>query len=200
MFHVFAALAEFERDLIGERTNAGLAAARARERKGGRPSVMTPDKLTIARAMYASGEHTVAAIAAVLGVSRASIYRHLACPTVRRGPATPRPPETATAVVALSELSEQQRDQAQWRFEVLRPRLEDGVALAHAAAAAGIPARTARHWLARFRAAGLPGLARSPRRDRDTRRPSSSRWSRGWRCGARAVNGAHPPPSDPRGR
>jgi DNA invertase Pin-like site-specific DNA recombinase len=69
VFHVFAALAEFERDLIRERTNAGLAAARARGREGGRPSVMTPDKLTIAREMYASGEHTVAAIAAVVGVS-----------------------------------------------------------------------------------------------------------------------------------
>lgn len=80
VFHVFAALAEFERDLIRERTNAGLAAARARGRKGGRPSVMTPDKLTVAREMYASGEHTVAAIAAVLGVSRASVYRHLAPP------------------------------------------------------------------------------------------------------------------------
>jgi len=78
VFHVFAALAEFERDLIRERTNAGLAAARARGRKGGRPSVMTPDKLAVAREMYASGEHTVAAIAAILGVSRASIYRHLA--------------------------------------------------------------------------------------------------------------------------
>ena len=78
VFHVFAALAEFERDLIRERTNAGLAAARARGRKGGRPSVMTPDKLAIARDMYASGEHTVAAIAAALGVSRASVYRHLA--------------------------------------------------------------------------------------------------------------------------
>jgi DNA invertase Pin-like site-specific DNA recombinase len=80
VFHVFAALAEFERDLIRERTNAGLAAARARGRKGGRPSVMTPDKLVVAREMYASGEHTVAAIAAVLGVSRASVYRHLAPP------------------------------------------------------------------------------------------------------------------------
>jgi DNA invertase Pin-like site-specific DNA recombinase len=78
VFHVFAALAEFERELIRERTNAGLAAARARGRKGGRPSVMTPDKLAMAREMYASGEHTVAAIAAVLGVSRASVYRHLA--------------------------------------------------------------------------------------------------------------------------
>jgi DNA invertase Pin-like site-specific DNA recombinase len=49
VFHVFAALAEFERDLIRERTSAGLAAARARGRHGGRPSVMTPHKLLVAR-------------------------------------------------------------------------------------------------------------------------------------------------------
>ena len=73
-------------------------------------------------------------------------------------------------MVALSELSEQQRAQAQHRYAVLRPHLEDGVSLVDAAAAAGIPARTARHWLARFRAAGLPGLARVPRRDRAMRR------------------------------
>jgi DNA invertase Pin-like site-specific DNA recombinase len=79
VFHVFAALAEFERDLIRERTTAGLVAARARGRgrTGGRPTVMTPAKLAIARQLYASGEQTVAAIAATLGVNRASIYRHL---------------------------------------------------------------------------------------------------------------------------
>jgi DNA invertase Pin-like site-specific DNA recombinase len=79
VFHVFAALAEFERDLIRERTQAGLEAARARGRRGGRPSVMTPDKVAVARRMYDSGEHTVAAIAEVVGVSRASVYRHLGC-------------------------------------------------------------------------------------------------------------------------
>ena len=73
-------------------------------------------------------------------------------------------------MVALSELTEQQRDEAQRRFAVLRPHLEDGVVLAQAAGAAGVPVRTARHWLARFRAGGLPALARVPRRDRDTRR------------------------------
>jgi DNA invertase Pin-like site-specific DNA recombinase len=74
---VFAALAEFERDLIRERTAAGLAAARVRGRRGGRPSVMTAHKLQVARELYRSGEYTVAAIATTLGVSRASIYRHL---------------------------------------------------------------------------------------------------------------------------
>lgn len=77
IFHVFAALAEFERDLIRERTQAGLAAARARGRVGGRPTVWTPEKLRTAKAMRDSGEHDVASIARVLGVSRASVYRAL---------------------------------------------------------------------------------------------------------------------------
>jgi DNA invertase Pin-like site-specific DNA recombinase len=77
VLHVFAALAEFERDLIRERMVAGLAAARARGRYGGRPSVMTAHKLQVAQQMYASGQYTVAAIAATLGVSRTSIYRHV---------------------------------------------------------------------------------------------------------------------------
>ena len=77
VFHVFAALAEFERDLIRERTSAGLAAARARSRHGGRPSVLSGHKLQVAQEMYASGQYTVAAIAEARGVGRAFIYRHL---------------------------------------------------------------------------------------------------------------------------
>jgi DNA invertase Pin-like site-specific DNA recombinase len=77
IFHVFGALAEFERSLIVERTRAGLAAARARGRRGGRPTVMTPEKVSVARAMYSSREHTLAAIAETVGVSRASVYRAL---------------------------------------------------------------------------------------------------------------------------
>jgi DNA invertase Pin-like site-specific DNA recombinase len=77
VFHVFAALAEFERDLVRERTSAGLAAARARGHRGGRPSVLTGHKLQVAQEMYASGQYTIAAIAKTLGISRASIYRHL---------------------------------------------------------------------------------------------------------------------------
>jgi DNA invertase Pin-like site-specific DNA recombinase len=77
IFHVFAALAEFERELIRERTNAGLAAARARGRLGGRPPVMTPEKIKVARDMYDSKEHTVEAIARTVGVSRKTVYRHL---------------------------------------------------------------------------------------------------------------------------
>jgi len=76
-FSIMGALAEFERDLIRERTMAGLAAARARGRVGGRPPVMTPEKVAVARQMYDSKEHTVEAIAKTLGVSRKTIYRHL---------------------------------------------------------------------------------------------------------------------------
>jgi DNA invertase Pin-like site-specific DNA recombinase len=76
-FHILAAIAEFERDLLSERTKDGLEAARARGRKGGRRTVMTPEKIRVARQMYASREHTVEAIARTLGVSRASVYRHL---------------------------------------------------------------------------------------------------------------------------
>jgi DNA invertase Pin-like site-specific DNA recombinase len=78
VFHLFAALAEFERDLIRERTRAGLAAARARGRNGGRPSVMSDDKLRVARELYDARQHTTAQIAELLGISRATLYRHLA--------------------------------------------------------------------------------------------------------------------------
>jgi DNA invertase Pin-like site-specific DNA recombinase len=67
VFHVFAALAEFERNLIRERTSAGLAAARARGRRGGRPSVMTTHKVQMARELYGAGQYSVAAIAMTLG-------------------------------------------------------------------------------------------------------------------------------------
>jgi DNA invertase Pin-like site-specific DNA recombinase len=78
---VFAALAEFERDLIRERTAAGLAAPRARGRRGGRRSVMTAHRVRVAGERYRSGPYPVTAIATTLGVSRASIYRHLTAPS-----------------------------------------------------------------------------------------------------------------------
>jgi DNA invertase Pin-like site-specific DNA recombinase len=87
VFHIFAALAEFERDLIRERTRAGLEAARARGRTGGRPSVMTAEKLRAARALYDAREHTTAQIAEVLGVSRATLYRASQRSAVRSGTA-----------------------------------------------------------------------------------------------------------------
>jgi len=77
VFHIFASLAEFERDLIRERTNAGLAAARARGRTGGRPPRLTPNQVTTARKLYDQQDMTVAQIGEVLGVSRTTIYRVL---------------------------------------------------------------------------------------------------------------------------
>lgn len=77
-FHILGAIAEFERDLISERTHEGLVAARARGRKGGRPAKLTPAKLTTARRLYAEREHTVAEIAAIVGCSRSTLYRALA--------------------------------------------------------------------------------------------------------------------------
>lgn len=75
---VFAALAAFERDLVAERTTAGLAAARARGARIGRPSVWSPDRAAAARAMLESGA-TIAATARALGVSRATVYRRAVC-------------------------------------------------------------------------------------------------------------------------
>src|SRR5436853_4043311 len=75
--HLFAALAEFERELIRERATAGREAARARGRKGGRPPLVTADKLAAAVAMRAHGELTMAQIAATLGVGRSTLYQHL---------------------------------------------------------------------------------------------------------------------------
>ncbi|MFJ4963744.1 recombinase family protein [Streptomyces sp. NPDC088729] len=76
MLQVVGAMAEFERSLIRERTRAGLDAARAQGRTGGRPAVMDADKLAAAKARKAKGE-SVKAIAKVLGVSRATLYRAL---------------------------------------------------------------------------------------------------------------------------
>lgn len=84
IFQVFGALAEFERALLLERTTAGLQAARARGRAGGRPAVMTPAKIAAAQTMYDSRDHTIQAIAESIGVSRATLYRSL---TLRPTPA-----------------------------------------------------------------------------------------------------------------
>jgi DNA invertase Pin-like site-specific DNA recombinase len=80
IFHVFGALAEFERDIIRERTQAGLAAARARGRQGGRPRVAglnDPKKLAMAQVLYRDKSHSIADICQTLRISRATLYRYL---------------------------------------------------------------------------------------------------------------------------
>ncbi|CUX67889.1 recombinase family protein (plasmid) [Rhizobium oryzihabitans] len=75
VFGIFAALAEFERALIIERTKAGLAAARARGRNGGAPFKMTPAKLRLAQAAMGKPETKVADLCAELGITRQTLYR-----------------------------------------------------------------------------------------------------------------------------
>jgi DNA invertase Pin-like site-specific DNA recombinase len=78
IFHLMGALAEFERDLIRERTNAGLAAARARGRRGGRPrKLKTNGKVALAQQMFADKSHSIAEMCAALGISRATLYRYV---------------------------------------------------------------------------------------------------------------------------
>lgn len=79
-FHLFAALAEFERDIIRERTKAGLEAARARGRKGGRPKGLSKearDKAIIAKSLYGKQEMSVTQICRYLGVARSTLYKYI---------------------------------------------------------------------------------------------------------------------------
>lgn len=80
VFHIFGALAEFERLLIKERTNAGLASARARGRVGGRPKAMDEKKIQIARSLHADGRTNISEICETLNVSKATLYRCLKLP------------------------------------------------------------------------------------------------------------------------
>ena len=77
VFHVFAALAEFLRELLVEGTRDGLAAARARGQRLGRPPALNPDQVSQARSMLARPENSVASIARLLGVSRSTLYKHV---------------------------------------------------------------------------------------------------------------------------
>jgi DNA invertase Pin-like site-specific DNA recombinase len=77
VFGIFAALAEYERELISERTIAGLASARARGRKGGRPFKMTPAKVRLAAAAMGQPGTKVSELCKELGVTRQTLYRHV---------------------------------------------------------------------------------------------------------------------------
>ncbi len=88
VFQIFGALAEFERGVIRERTRAGLNAARARGRTGGRPPKLNADDLKAAKAMLADPEINVEEIARRLGVSAATLYRHMPAPRATYGGST----------------------------------------------------------------------------------------------------------------
>ncbi len=77
VFHIFGALAEFERNLIRERTQAGLLAARARGRKGGRPKSLTGKKVAMAQELYNNKQNSIAEICKSLNISRATLYRYI---------------------------------------------------------------------------------------------------------------------------
>jgi DNA invertase Pin-like site-specific DNA recombinase len=77
ILHVFAALSEFEVELLRERTRTALAASRARGRVGGRPPALDAIKITAARAMLSSGTMTAAEVAKQVGCSASTLYRHV---------------------------------------------------------------------------------------------------------------------------
>jgi DNA invertase Pin-like site-specific DNA recombinase len=78
IFHLFGALAEFERNLIRERTNAGLTAARARGRLGGRPKALDPNKRQLAVKLYNDREHSIDEICQMMGISKPTLYNYVA--------------------------------------------------------------------------------------------------------------------------
>jgi DNA invertase Pin-like site-specific DNA recombinase len=87
VFHIFGALAEFERNLIRDRTQAGLAAARARGRQGGRPrvaSLSTPQQIAMLQALYKDKSNSIDQICQTLHISRATFYRYLKSPSPAR--------------------------------------------------------------------------------------------------------------------
>ncbi|WP_052600179.1 recombinase family protein [Aureispira sp. CCB-QB1] len=87
-FHLFAALAEFERDIISTRTKAGLEAARARGRKGGRPkglSKKAQDKARLAESLYKENERSISEICNHLHISKPTLYRYLRSRSVSIG-------------------------------------------------------------------------------------------------------------------
>lgn len=87
IFHVFGALAEFERDIIRERTQAGLQAARARGHFGGRPKLLPPKRQAMAQALYHDKKNAIADICKTLNISRSTLYRSV----TRESPPPPVP-------------------------------------------------------------------------------------------------------------
>lgn len=77
VFHIFGALAEFERDLIRERTKAGLAAARARGKHGGRKKKLDTHQLAMLKSLYKDKTNSITAIMKTLNISKSTLYRYI---------------------------------------------------------------------------------------------------------------------------
>ncbi len=77
IFHIFGGLAEFERNLIRERTQAGLQTAHARGRKGGRPKTLDTDKQALAVQLYEGKKHTIKQICNMMGISKPTLYKYV---------------------------------------------------------------------------------------------------------------------------
>ncbi|WP_253717939.1 recombinase family protein [Sphingomonas sp. AP4-R1] len=90
LFHLFGALAAFERELGRERTRAGLAAARARGRKGGRPAKLSPEKVRFATRLLGNPDTSVSEVARTLGVHRSTLHKALQAVKNDRLPAAER--------------------------------------------------------------------------------------------------------------
>ena len=86
IFHIFGALAEFERNLIQERTQAGLEAARVRGRKGGRPKSLDEKKTKLLYRLYDEKQHSIQEICGLIGISKSTLYAYL-----RKKEAVPKP-------------------------------------------------------------------------------------------------------------
>ncbi|MFJ4673862.1 recombinase family protein [Kitasatospora purpeofusca] len=110
VFHVFAALAEFIRELIVIGTNEGLAAARARGRVGGRPTVATEEVIRAARDLLPDPGRSITSIAKLLGVSPGTLYNRI--PDLRELRAGARPPPARSP----REVAQHERDQSQRHF------------------------------------------------------------------------------------
>ena len=77
IFHIFSALAEFERDVIRDRTRAGLVAARARGRVGGRPALLAPKQIKRIKKLYDARKNTVEEICKIFVISRPTFYNYI---------------------------------------------------------------------------------------------------------------------------
>lgn len=94
IFHVFGALAEFERELIRERTQAGLRAARARGKKGGRPNKLTSKQIEMAKTLMNDPNVTIESICRTLNISKPTLYRYCPSPFVSTRKSDIQPDET----------------------------------------------------------------------------------------------------------